>query len=56
MVRQINMELYVGHLKIRYIQSTRKEKKLILDEFCETSGTLRYLCDQSVSYWIDFLG
>src|SRR3990167_3891880 len=38
MVRQINMELYVGHLKIRYIQSTRKEKKLILDEFCETSG------------------
>jgi hypothetical protein len=32
------MELYVGHLKIRYIQASRKEKKLILDEFCQTSG------------------
>lgn len=38
MVRQVSMQLYVSHLKNRYIQSTRKEKKLILDEFCETSG------------------
>lgn len=38
MVRQINMELYVGHLKNRYMQASKKQKKLILDEFCHTSG------------------
>lgn len=38
MVRQINMELYVGNLKTRYMQATRKEKSMILNEFCETSG------------------
>src|SRR3990167_9175876 len=38
MTRQVNMTLYLKHLKIRYKQANKKAKTLILNEFCSTSG------------------
>ena len=38
MARRMNMALYLGQLKIRYIQANKKSKSIILNEFCETSG------------------
>jgi hypothetical protein len=38
---QLNMNLYLKQLKLRYFQSNRKGKSLILDEFCATSGLTR---------------
>ena len=35
---QLNMDLYVRNLKIRYQKADKETKKQILDEFCETSG------------------
>ena len=42
MARRMNMALYLGQLKIRYIQANKKSKSIILNEFCETSGSVRY--------------
>jgi len=38
---QLNMSLYLKKLKLRYFQTGRKGKSLILDEFCATSGLSR---------------
>src|SRR5260221_12071648 len=38
MMRQLDMSIYLKHLKRRYIQANRKNKTRILDEFCATSG------------------
>lgn len=38
MVRQICMDLYVKNLRVRYWNAGKREKSLILDEFCSTSG------------------
>jgi 5S rRNA maturation endonuclease (ribonuclease M5) len=38
---QLNMSLYLKNLKLRYFQTGRKGKSLILDEFCSTSGLSR---------------
>ncbi len=35
---QLNMDLYIKNLQKRYVDANRKEKSLILNEFCETSG------------------
>lgn len=34
----LTMNIYWKHLKTRYKRAGRKDKKRILDEFCETSG------------------
>lgn len=38
---QLDMSLYLKKLKLRYFQTGRKGKSLILDEFCATSGLTR---------------
>jgi hypothetical protein len=38
---QLNMSLYLKKLKLRYFQTNRKGKSLILDEFCATSDLTR---------------
>ncbi len=38
---QLDMNLYLRNLKLRYFQSNRKGKSLILNEFCSTSGLSR---------------
>lgn len=38
---QMNMSLYLKNLKLRYFQTNRKGKTLILDEFCATTGLTR---------------
>lgn len=38
---QLNMSLYLKNLKIRYFQTNRKGKSMILDEFCATSSLTR---------------
>ena len=38
MARQICMDLYVKNLRLRYWSAGKREKSLILDEFCNTSG------------------
>ena len=38
---RLNMNLYLKKLKLRYFQTNRKGKSLILDEFCATSGLTR---------------
>jgi len=38
MVRQIDMNLYIKHLRERYWNAGKREKSMILDEFCNTSG------------------
>jgi hypothetical protein len=38
---QLNMSLYLKKLKLRYFQTNRKGKSMILDEFCATSGLTR---------------
>lgn len=38
---QLDMNLYLRNLKVRYFQSNRKGKSLILDEFCSTFGLSR---------------
>ena len=38
---RLNMSLYLKQLKLRYFQTNRKGKSLILDEFCATSGLTR---------------
>lgn len=38
---QLNMSLYLKNLKKRYFQSNRKDKSLILNEFCATTGLTR---------------
>lgn len=38
MSRQICMNIYIKHLKERYWNASKREKSLILDEFCNTSG------------------
>lgn len=38
---RLNMSLYLKKLKLRYFQTNRKSKSLILDEFCATSGLSR---------------
>lgn len=35
------MDIYLKHLKARYFRAKRKDKSLILDEFCNTSGMHR---------------
>lgn len=37
-MRRLNMDIYLKHLKARYVRSDRKGKSMILDEFCATSG------------------
>ena len=38
---RLSMELYIKQLSTRYRQATKKEKGLMLDEFCSTSGYSR---------------
>ena len=35
---QLCMDLYLKNLRKRYLNSSKKDKALILDEFCSTSG------------------
>lgn len=38
MARQLNMELYIQHLKKQYVGATRKEKAQLLDELCKLTS------------------
>lgn len=38
---QLDMSIYIRHLKARYFRANRKGKSQILDEFCATSGMHR---------------
>lgn len=38
---QLNMSLYLKNLKVRYFQTNKKGKTLILNEFCATTGLTR---------------
>lgn len=38
MTRRMTMDLYIEQLKTRYFTARKKDKKLILNEFCNTSG------------------
>ena len=38
---KITMELYLHNLSVRYRQASKKEKGIMLNEYCETSGHSR---------------
>jgi hypothetical protein len=38
MMRRLNMDIYLKHLKARYFRTNRQGKAQLLDEFCATSG------------------
>src|SRR5579872_6409257 len=38
---QLDMSMYLKHLKMRYFKANRKGKSQILNEFCATSGQHR---------------
>jgi hypothetical protein len=40
-MEQLDMSVYIRHLKARYFRANRKGKSQILNEFCATSGMHR---------------